>query len=576
MKFKATQNRLSTTQLQQTDDISCVITNISCTEIPQQGGRSEKVFTLPNGSEITLQRVNLRISGTVEVTLEDLTTESTGSICESYYLCAPLGTTIDCQVTDYTCQVCTVTTNNQGTELEVIIDLCLDIQSTFNVILDVEASFCTPRAQEIQNPCLSPLIPQQCPIVFGNNGVNSEDNYPILNSNQITRISQQEENLCIRASKVYDWIQSQINTTVAIRIREATGRIFNVDQGTFYDLIDVAVEEADSGDTLLVSPGDYIQDNSLVIDKPLTIRGRSAEQTRVIFRDTQSDTARVRLQADNDIPTATARVKLQADAIILERLSFIGPTKVENEEDALVEIPQRAPGDYYKEIAIRDSILEGGKRIARIKAEDLTLERNTFIHKGDEESLAIEGAIGDTAIEGNTFRGGALSRSTITFARAREADRFTGTLRLEKNKVERHTQLALFDTRNYEDASILVRENEMDHQDREGNSIVFLPFEFPEVNSILIEGNDITNPNSGGLAVYVDYSFGGETSPGPGQIQVLINRFVFEQPWGEEGDIILPAAPVGFTAIGLDFNMGPEDFVLEGNIVPNVPPQVTE
>ncbi|WP_214289163.1 hypothetical protein, partial [Bacillus subtilis] len=69
------------------------------------------------------------------------------------------------------------------------------------------------------------------------------------------------------------------------------------------------------------------------------------------------------------------------------------------------------------------------------------------------------GALGETAIEDNTFRGGDLSRGTVTFARALEEDRFAGTLRLERNRMERHTQLALFDTRNYEDVSILVREN---------------------------------------------------------------------------------------------------------------------
>lgn len=365
----------------------------------------------------------------------------------------------------------------------------------------------------------------------------------------------------MRAAKVYDWIQDGIHTTLAIARTAITGRIFNVDQGTFYDFIDVAVEDANSGDTLLISSGAYPQDTSLVIDKSLTLRGSSAEQTRITFPDTLPDAAALRLRADN---------------ITVERLSLFRTTDEGAEEETLLEIPQRVPGDYYEGIAIRDSILEGGKRTARIKGKDLIFERNIIIHTGDEESLEIQGALGETAIEDNTFRGGDLSRGTVTFARALEEDRFAGTLRLERNRVERHTQLALFDTRNYEDVSILVRENEFDHEDRGGNSIVFLPFEFPEVESILIEENDVTNPNPGWLAVYVDYSSGGDTSPEPGQIQVLINRFVFEQPWGEETDIISPVAPVGFTASGEDFNMGLEDFELEGNIEPNEPPQEIE
>ncbi|MGP4077522.1 hypothetical protein [Halobacillus sp. K22] len=551
--------KLKVTQLQQAENnISCIVTNLSCTELLQRDGRQERDFTLPNGSTVTLQRVNLRVTGTAMVTFEDGTTESAEfSICESYYLCAPQGTAIDCQVIEYSCQICTVTTS----EINVVIDVCVEVKSITTVTLSMDAVFCNPRAQQIDNFCPPPVLPPQCPAVFGRGTSESETSYPLLASNPLIGV-QLEENLCMRAAKVYDWIQDRIHTTLAIGRPLITGRIFNVDQGTFYDLIDVAFEDANSGDTLLISPGTYPQDTSLLIDKSLTLRGSSAEQTRITFPDTIPDAAALRLRANN---------------ITVERLS-LSRTTDENakEEETLLEIPQRAPGEYYKGIAIRDSILEGGKRTARVKAENLTFEGNTIIHTGDEESIAVKGALGETTIKDNAFRGGALSQGTVSFARAREEDRFEGTLRLERNRVERHTQLALFDTRKYEDVSILVRENEMDHQDRGGNSIVFLPFEFPGVDSILIEDNDITNPHPGWLAVYVDYNSGGETSPEPGQIQVLINRLVFEQPWGEETDIISPVAPVGFTASGEDFSMGPEDFVLQGNIVPNEPPQVTE
>ena len=701
MKFKATQKAISINQQQQAQsEPTCMIDNLTCTEIPQQGGRSEKVFILSDGSTVTLQRVNIRIMGTVTVTLNDDTSDSMGfSICESYFLCAPSGTEINCQVTDSSCQVCTVTTSEAGTDIEVIIDLCVDVKSTANVTVGLEAAFCNPREQQIERTCPNPVLPPQCPSIFGNAGASTEQKCPIIYSNSLEAAPQQEENLCIRADSVYDWIQNRVNTTVTINIppplfcvymvTEAvgecgdimtgdvicfpcdepceetlqctndtcsltltrssedcvpcppdavtlpvgfycaipscvytvtdiagvcvgltegdlicfpceetcaetllcsnqtcsielertsetclpcpqdavplptglsctirTGRILNVNTGAYYDFIAEAVEAAEDNQTLLVTPGAYPQDAELIIDKSLTIRGFSAEETEITFSAA--------------FIGATA-VSLEADDITLEGLSFMRELSGAADE-ALLRIPQITLTDYYDGITIKDSKFEGGQRTLIINASNLTLSNNTIIHTGNRRSVEIRGALGETRINGNTFQGTAASLAALYFQPA-AATILRGIFRIDNNVMVRHTQFATFATATMMDVSIFVEGNTIDHEDREGSSIIFLPQNFPGVDTILIEENNITNLNTGRLAVYVDYSPGLGMSPaGFQQIQVIRNTMTFyPPPWGDTDDEVSNVAPVGFQENGLIYGMDINAFKLVDNTVITIP-----
>ncbi|MYL71748.1 hypothetical protein GLW00_12850 [Halobacillus litoralis] len=335
------------------------------------------------------------------------------------------------------------------------------------------------------------------------------------------------------------------------------GRIFNVDQQTFYDLIPVAVADANDGDTLLVTPGEYPQTAELVIDKPLTIRGFSAALTDVAFPGVFTDETTISLEADN---------------ITLEGLSLSRTTSGVTGDETLLRIPARGVADYYSGITIRDSILTGGERTLIVNVEDFTLENNTLNHTGDEQSLEIRGTFGVTNIKDNSFLGGAVSRAAIRFQQDTPTDQFSGTFLIDDNTMERHSQFVLFATSAYTDVSIFVRRNAIDHQDRSGSSIIFLPNDFPEVDTILLEENDITNPNPNRLAVFVDYRFGGTTAPTADQIQVVRNRLDVALPWGTALDTVSPDAPVGFTTTGMMYGMDLNAFDLVDNeVVPPIP-----
>ncbi|MFQ3544559.1 right-handed parallel beta-helix repeat-containing protein [Halobacillus rhizosphaerae] len=837
-------NQIRPALAQTEDDPSCEISNLISEEVPQQGGREERVFMLPNGAQVILQRVNIRTTGTITITLEDDSTGSADfSVCESYYLCAPLGTEILVQITQASCHICSSVSSEEGTEVSVDIDFCQDVQSTASVVLDIEASFCNPRDQ-VERSCPTPTRPPQCPVRFNQENDFLNEECPVLCSIPSHLSPQQEENLCIRTHNVYDWVQTRIDTTVTLTLPpplplfcvyeiteldgECTGlalgdvvcfpcelpcdeilqcsngvctlvlsltdnacvdcppdavtlpqgfacevpvlsclyevtsvdgecsdlavgdliclpceetcdealecsngvctviltltddacvfcppdavslpqgfacevlvlsclyevtavegectdivvgdliclpcetpcsetlecsndvctltlslsedscvvcpqdavplpdgfscfvpmcvytvtavegecgglevedivclpcgdgpcgetlicvsegcslilqstsaeciacppdavpfpagltcsliggRIFNVNQLTFYDVLSLAIEEANSGDTLILTPGQYTQDAELIIDKTLTIRGFSAALTEVVFPNTF---------------TAETAISLQADDITLEGLSFTRTTFGVADE-TLVRIPPRGVGDYYSGITIQNSTLTGGKRTLIVNVEDFTLTNNTIHHNGTEKALEIRGALGTTTITENSFLGSATSLGAIYVQGATPNDLyFSGTFLIDDNTMESHTQFVFFSTASFNNVNIYVRRNTINHMTRAGSSIIFEPFNFPGIDTILIEENNITNPNTMRLAVYVDYRDGGTTAPETGQIQVIRNTLDVATPWGRDFDTVSPDAPVGFTTTGAMVGMSLTAFDLVDNVI---------
>ena len=330
------------------------------------------------------------------------------------------------------------------------------------------------------------------------------------------------------------------------------GRIFNVNQLTFYDVLSLAIEDANSGDTLILTPGQYTQDAELIIDKTLTIRGFSAALTEVVFPNTF---------------TAETAISLQADDITLEGLSFTRTTFGVADE-TLVRIPPRGVGDYYSGITIQNSTLTGGKRTLIVNVEDFTLSNNTIHHNGTEKALEIRGALGTTTITENSFLGSATSLGAIYVQGATPNDLyFSGTFLIDDNTMESHTQFVFFSTASFNNVNIYVRRNTINHMTRAGSSIIFEPFNFPGIDTILIEENNITNPNTMRLAVYVDYRDGGTTAPDPGQIQVVRNTLAVATPWGRNFDTVSPTAPVGFTTTGAMVGMSLAAFDLVDNVI---------
>ncbi|HEY8343182.1 MAG TPA: hypothetical protein VIK75_09370 [Calditerricola sp.] len=145
---------------------TCRIIDHRCFEAPT----STRAPVTVNG--ITLNRVTITVTGTVEVTL----TRPDGTTCtftfdftrnEDFALCAPQGTVINCSIVASQCR----TTEILGQLLEVRLDLCKDIQVEAQVKLMVDAEECFPRENiPIPEPppfACPPVVPlPQCPEVF--------------------------------------------------------------------------------------------------------------------------------------------------------------------------------------------------------------------------------------------------------------------------------------------------------------------------------------------------------------------------------------------------------------------------
>ncbi|WP_243292910.1 hypothetical protein [Bacillus sp. FJAT-47783] len=149
--------------------------SVTCEEIPQPGGRLDVTVTLPNGDEVTLQKVKVIVKGKVNV---DILDGNDNVICRSKYpipfvtaqtfiLCAPEGTDIDCEVTFDECDAVLMVSHDMK-QLDISITLCLDVQVEADVKLEVEARFCKPRDEDIAgiDICPAPKFPPQCPEIF--------------------------------------------------------------------------------------------------------------------------------------------------------------------------------------------------------------------------------------------------------------------------------------------------------------------------------------------------------------------------------------------------------------------------
>jgi len=144
-----------------------------CQEITQPNGRQPVNVTLPSGETVTLQKVKALVKGHVVV---QIVSPAGMVICQSspipfataqtFILCAPEGTQLNCHISFFECDTSLVCTNNFA-QLDVSITLCLEVQMEADVKIEVEARFCQPR-EELAEAVLCPTnkFPPQCPDVF--------------------------------------------------------------------------------------------------------------------------------------------------------------------------------------------------------------------------------------------------------------------------------------------------------------------------------------------------------------------------------------------------------------------------
>jgi len=142
--------------------------------------RENRQFCI-DGENVCLQQLNIQKNFTLRifVTLPNGMVFPSVTIpvsrCEQVTLCAPEGTDVTITYTDLDCFVCstgTLTLAGEGptstitfSDLQITVNTCQSIQSTFPVTVEFLAEFCEPRA-ELPIACPPPTRPQQCHAVF--------------------------------------------------------------------------------------------------------------------------------------------------------------------------------------------------------------------------------------------------------------------------------------------------------------------------------------------------------------------------------------------------------------------------
>lgn len=144
--------------------------SIICEELQEENGRKNVGAMLPNGQFVVLQKVKVLKRGFVTVEFFD----EKGDIwkkctipfseIETFFLCAPIGTVLNCKITDFDCETYIIPSlDSEWFEMIIFIKICQDIRILGEVKIEVVGNFCEPRrAIEIKKTCSAPIPPSQC------------------------------------------------------------------------------------------------------------------------------------------------------------------------------------------------------------------------------------------------------------------------------------------------------------------------------------------------------------------------------------------------------------------------------
>ncbi|WP_227939408.1 hypothetical protein [Alkalihalobacillus deserti] len=148
--------------------------SILCQEIRQHNGRQPVTVTLPTGETVTLEKVKVLVKGLVQVVIRDAneqiickTEPIQFATAQTFFLCAPEGTEVQCHITYFQCDADVICDDNFQ-QLDISILLCLDVQMEAPVKLEIEAAICKPRQELPVEDVLCPVdvFPPQCPEIF--------------------------------------------------------------------------------------------------------------------------------------------------------------------------------------------------------------------------------------------------------------------------------------------------------------------------------------------------------------------------------------------------------------------------
>ncbi len=162
-----------------------------------------------------MQRVKVLIQGFVVVVANGAKGTCTSAPIpfqkiETFYLSAPEGTYLDCEVTDFECEFSLVCEPNLE-QLDLFLSFCLSVETIADVKIELDTTSCYPR-KEFKTECPVLFAPPQCPDVF-----------PILpeihtstpqRSKGLPIGGSQPKRHCMRVAKVYDWVTRYSEVTL--------------------------------------------------------------------------------------------------------------------------------------------------------------------------------------------------------------------------------------------------------------------------------------------------------------------------------------------------------------------------
>lgn len=149
--------------------------SIECKELLKDFPRQDIKVTLPNGKKVNLQKVTILKSGFITVhflnSKKIVCKECTFpfSEVETFLLCAPPGTEIKCDISDFECNVYQLPLPGKEKDcikIQLSIQICQSIQVIGEVKVEIIGKICNPRVEtDIISNCPSHDQPEQCPLI---------------------------------------------------------------------------------------------------------------------------------------------------------------------------------------------------------------------------------------------------------------------------------------------------------------------------------------------------------------------------------------------------------------------------
>lgn len=137
---------------------------ICCVEQSDPENRTH-IETMVSGKKIILQEVDIVLKGFITIQFIDEMGDVGGECtlpfweAETVYLCAPVGTSIECKLSDFKCKVNFVEFCGCCVELSIRISICLSVFATSPATVHLKGKYCEPRSGNFQISCPEQSIP---------------------------------------------------------------------------------------------------------------------------------------------------------------------------------------------------------------------------------------------------------------------------------------------------------------------------------------------------------------------------------------------------------------------------------